>query len=91
MRTVIVGIDFSAIRVPQQRAPPSNPSNVSRPNADDPRVIYQQLLNDPALRAQLRESNPALSDAIESGNFGKLACSIFSSFRKFPYLIRVDW
>uniref|UniRef100_A0A914URM6 Ubiquitin-like domain-containing protein n=1 Tax=Plectus sambesii TaxID=2011161 RepID=A0A914URM6_9BILA len=69
----LAGIDFSSIRVPQQRGGAASASTAPRPSANanpnDPAVVYQQLLNDAPLRAQLRETNPALSEALESGNF----------------------
>jgi hypothetical protein len=52
--------------VPQQRG---TAPLVPRPNPNDPSTIYQRLLNDAPLRAQLKESNPSLSEALESGNF----------------------
>ncbi len=64
----VVAIDFSSIRVPQQRGTvPVAP----RPNVNDPSAMYQHLLNDMPLRAQLKETNPSLSEALESGNFGE--------------------
>lgn len=61
----IAQIDFSGIQIPGSRPPP-------KPDLEDPLVILDLIKNNPHERALLKERNPPLSDALESGNTGNL-------------------
>ncbi|KAL4221508.1 cyanamide hydratase [Mactra antiquata] len=63
-RGSIAQIDFSGIQIPGSRPPP-------KPDLEDPLVILELIKNDPHERALLKERNPPLSDALESGNTEK--------------------
>ncbi|WAR14340.1 DDI2-like protein [Mya arenaria] len=54
-------IDFGSIAIPGNPPPP-------RPDLEDPLVILELIKNNPHERALLKERNPPLSDALESGN-----------------------
>ncbi|WAR14388.1 DDI2-like protein [Mya arenaria] len=56
-------IDFGSIAIPGNPPPP-------RPDLEDPLVILELIKNNPHERALLKERNPPLSDALESGNTG---------------------
>ncbi|XP_052759654.1 protein DDI1 homolog 2-like isoform X2 [Mya arenaria] len=57
-------IDFGSIAIPGNPPPP-------RPDLEDPLVILELIKNNPHERALLKERNPPLSDALESGNTGR--------------------
>jgi hypothetical protein len=50
-----------------------------KPDLEDPLVILELIKNNPHERALLKERNPPLSDALESGDTGK-ALSIIVKF-----------
>lgn len=55
-------LDFSSIQLPGGPRPPP------KPDLEDPLVILELIKNNPHERALLKERNPPLSDALESGN-----------------------
>lgn len=55
-------LDFSGIQLPAGARPPP------KPDLEDPLVILDLIKNNPHERALLKERNPPLSDALESGN-----------------------
>ena len=61
-------LDFGSIPVPNQ----PGPSRQMYRNEDeyDPKTIRDLLFNNPRERALLKERNPPLSDALESGSTG---------------------
>lgn len=56
-------LDFSSINVPGHVHQPRN-------DLEDPKVILELIKNNPHERALLKERNPPLSEALESGNVG---------------------
>ena len=60
-------LDFGSIQMPGTSRPPP------KPDLEDPLVILELIKNNPHERALLKERNPPLSDALESGNTGKTA------------------
>lgn len=59
-------LDFSNIPIPGNSVPFMQPP--SRIDLEDPLVILDLIKNNPHERALLKERNPPLSDALESGN-----------------------
>ncbi|XP_045163407.1 protein DDI1 homolog 2-like isoform X2 [Mercenaria mercenaria] len=55
-------LDFGNIQMPGTSRPPP------KPDLEDPLVILELIKNNPHERALLKERNPPLSDALESGN-----------------------
>jgi len=60
-------LDFGSIPIPGQMQ--SQP----RHDLEDPKVILELIKNNPHERALLKERNPPLSEALESGNVGQYA------------------
>ncbi|XP_060578069.1 protein DDI1 homolog 2-like isoform X2 [Ruditapes philippinarum] len=58
-------LDFGSIQLPGSSRPPP------KPDLEDPLVILELIKNNPHERALLKERNPPLSDALESGDTGK--------------------
>jgi len=58
-------LDFGAIQIP------GNPRPVHQPDLEDPLVLLEIIKNNPHERSLLKERNPPLSDALESGNSGE--------------------